>query len=44
VITPKNDLGNAPMRRVNEKLGYERKFESAHLGGPRLEVESGRGF
>jgi mycothiol synthase len=32
-----NDLGNAPMRRVNEKLGYERKFEWLHLGGPLLE-------
>jgi L-amino acid N-acyltransferase YncA len=31
-----NDLGNAPMLRVNEKLGYERKFEWAHLGGPLL--------
>jgi mycothiol synthase len=30
------DLGNAPMRRVNEKLGYERKFEWLHLGGPLL--------
>ena len=32
-----NDLGNAPMRRVNEKLGYERKTEWVHLGGPLLE-------
>ena len=32
-----NDLGNAPMRRVNEKLGYERKSEWVHLGGPLLE-------
>ena len=31
-----NDLGNAPMRRVNEKLGYERRFEWVHLGGPLL--------
>jgi GNAT superfamily N-acetyltransferase len=32
-----NDLGNAPMRRVNEKLGYERTFEWLHLGGPLLD-------
>lgn len=32
-----NDLGNAPRRRVNEKLGYERKFEWVHLAGPLLE-------
>lgn len=32
-----NDLGNAPMRRVNEKLGYERTLEFVHLGGPLLE-------
>jgi GNAT superfamily N-acetyltransferase len=31
-----NDLGNAPMRRVNEKLGYERTSEWVHLGGPLL--------
>jgi GNAT superfamily N-acetyltransferase len=31
-----NDLGNAPMRRVNEKLGYEPRFEWVHLGGPLL--------
>jgi len=24
------------MRRVNEKLGYERKFEWVHLAGPLL--------
>jgi L-amino acid N-acyltransferase YncA len=29
-----NDLGNAPMRRVNEKLGYERRSEWLHLSGP----------
>jgi GNAT superfamily N-acetyltransferase len=32
-----NDLGNAPMRRVNEKLGYERRSEWVHLGGPLLD-------
>jgi mycothiol synthase len=31
-----NDLGNAAMRAVNDKLGYERKFEWAHLVGPLL--------
>lgn len=31
-----NDLGNAPMRRVNEKLGYVRRTEWVHLGGPLL--------
>jgi mycothiol synthase len=33
-----NDLGNAPMRRVNEKLGYARRSEWVHLGGPLLEA------
>jgi mycothiol synthase len=33
-----NDLGNAPMRRVNEKLGYERKSEWLHLSGPLLDA------
>ena len=37
-LRTQNDLGNAPMRRVNEKLGYVRKFEWVHLGGPLLEV------
>jgi mycothiol synthase len=36
VLCAANDLGNAPMRRVNEKLGYERKSEWLHLGGPLL--------
>jgi mycothiol synthase len=35
-LRTQNDLGNAPMRRVNEKLGYERKFEWVHLAGPLL--------
>jgi mycothiol synthase len=35
-LRTQNDLGNAPMRRVNEKLGYERKFEWTHLAGPLL--------
>ena len=33
-LRTQNDLGNAPMRRVNEKLGYELKFEWVHLVGP----------
>jgi mycothiol synthase len=33
-LRTQNDLGNAPMRRVNEKLGYERRFEWIHLTGP----------
>ncbi len=36
-LRTQNDLGNASMRRVNEKLGYVRKFEWVHLGGPLLE-------
>ena len=32
-----NDLGNGPMRRVNEKLGYVRRFEWVHLTGPLLD-------
>jgi mycothiol synthase len=35
-LQTQNDLGNAPMRRVNEKLGYERRFEWVHLVGPLL--------
>jgi mycothiol synthase len=37
VLRTTNDLGNAPMRRVNEKLGYERKSEWVHLGGSLLD-------
>jgi predicted N-acetyltransferase YhbS len=33
-LRTQNDLANAPMRRVNEKLGYERKLEWVHLIGP----------
>src|SRR5581483_11124149 len=36
-LRAQNDLANAPMLRVNEKLGYERKFEWIHLTGPLLE-------
>jgi GNAT superfamily N-acetyltransferase len=35
-LRTQNDLANAPMRRVNEKLGYERQFEWVHLTGPLL--------
>jgi L-amino acid N-acyltransferase YncA len=37
-----NDLGNGPMRRVNEKLGYVRRFEWVHLGGPLLDARHAR--
>jgi GNAT superfamily N-acetyltransferase len=33
-LRTQNDLGNAAMRAVNEKLGYERRFEWVHLAGP----------
>ncbi len=33
-LRTQNDLANAPMRRVNEQLGYERTFEWVHLAGP----------
>ena len=36
-LRTQNDLANVAMRRVNEKLGYVRKFEWVHLGGPLLE-------
>ena len=29
-----NDFGNAPMRRVNEKLGYVLRYEWVHMTGP----------
>jgi predicted N-acetyltransferase YhbS len=35
-LRTQNDLANAPMRRVNERLGYERLFEWVHLAGPLL--------
>jgi len=35
-LRTQNDLANAPMRRVNEKLGYTKRFEWVHLGGPLL--------
>lgn len=33
-LRTQNDLGNGAMRAVNEKLGYERRFEWVHLIGP----------
>jgi GNAT superfamily N-acetyltransferase len=33
-LRTQNDLGNLAMRRVNERLGYERRFEWVHLSGP----------
>ena len=35
-LRTQNDLGNAPMRRVNERLGYQRRYEWVHLAGPLL--------
>ena len=35
-LRTQNDLANIPMRRVNEKLGYVRKFEWVPLTGPLL--------
>jgi predicted N-acetyltransferase YhbS len=35
-LRTQNDLGNASMRRVNEKLGYRLRFEWVHLAGPLL--------
>jgi mycothiol synthase len=35
-LRAQNDLANVPMRRINEKLGYERIFEWIHLTGPLL--------
>ena len=35
-LRTQNDLGNAPMRRVNDKLGYVKRFEWVHLTGPLL--------
>ena len=33
-LRTQNDLGNVPMLRVNEKLGYQALFEWVHLTGP----------
>lgn len=35
-LRTQNDLGNAPMIRVNAKLGYEPRFQWVHLVGPLL--------
>lgn len=36
-LRAQNDLGNAPMRRVNEKLGFAPRFEWVHLVGPLID-------
>jgi predicted GNAT superfamily acetyltransferase len=33
-LRTQNDLANAGMRLVNERLGYVRRYEWVHLGGP----------
>ena len=33
-LRTQNDLANAPMRRVNEKLGYRPRLEWIHFAGP----------
>jgi len=35
-LRTQNDLANAPMRRVNERLGYRLRLAWIHLGGPLL--------
>ncbi len=39
-LRAQNDLGNAPMRRVNEKLGYRWRLAWLHLGGPLLDRDA----
>jgi hypothetical protein len=34
VLRTQNDLANAAMRRVTEKLGYRPRLEWVHLAGP----------
>jgi len=36
-LRTQNDVANAPMRRVNEKLGYRPRLTWIHLGGPLLD-------
>lgn len=36
-LRTQNDVANAPMRRVNERLGYRRRLTWLHLGGPLLD-------
>lgn len=36
LLRTQNDLGNAPMRRINEQLGYRPSVEWIHLSGPLL--------
>jgi GNAT superfamily N-acetyltransferase len=39
-LRTQNDLVNAPMRRVNEKLGYRPRLEWIHFAGPLLPAET----
>lgn len=36
LLRTQNDLGNAPMRRINEQLGYRPSVEWIHFSGPVL--------
>jgi mycothiol synthase len=40
-LRTQNDLANAPMRRVNEKLGYLPRLEWLQYAGPLLSTEGG---
>jgi RimJ/RimL family protein N-acetyltransferase len=35
-LRTQNDVANAPMRRVNQRLGYRVRLAWIHLGGPLL--------
>jgi GNAT superfamily N-acetyltransferase len=39
-LRTQNDLANAPMRRVNEKLGYRPRLEWIHFAGPLLPADT----
>ena len=40
-LRTQNDLANAPMRRVNEKLGYRPRLEWLQYAGPLLSTQGG---
>lgn len=40
-LRTQNDLANAPMRRVNEKLGYRSRLEWIQFAGPLYSTEGG---
>jgi mycothiol synthase len=40
-LRTQNDLANAPMRRVNERLGYRSRLEWIQFAGPLLSTEGG---